>query len=75
VVELLVGLFWYEFLGDNRLNECLCKVDNVKFQILCSCNRDHGPSGCTARCGAEGVVVVDVLLRFQALYDEASFES
>jgi len=57
------------------LNECLCKVNAVKFQILCSNNGDDVPSGCTARYGAESVIVVDVLLHFEALYDEASFES
>ena len=57
------------------LNECLCKVNAVKFQILCSRNGDDGLSGCTALCGAEGVVVVNVLLHFEALYDEARFES
>ena len=51
------------------LNECLCKVNAVKFQILRSSNVDDGPSGCTARCGAESVIVVDVLLHFEALYD------
>ena len=55
------------------LNECLCKVNAVKF--LRSSNGDDGLSGCTARCGAEIVIVVDVLLHFEALYDEASFES
>ena len=57
------------------LNECLCKVNAVKFQILRSSNGDDGPSGCTARCGAESVIVVDVLLHFETLYDQASFES
>ena len=57
------------------LNECLCKVNAVKFQILRSSNGDDGPSGCTARCGAESVIVVDILLHFEALYDQASFES
>ena len=55
------------------LNECLCKVNAVKFQILIS-NGDDGTSGCTAQCGAECVVIVDVLLHFEALYDEVSFE-
>ena len=57
------------------LDECLCKVNAVKFQILRSSSGDDGPSGCTARCGAESVIVVDVLLHFEALYDQASFES
>ena len=57
------------------LNECLCKVNAEKLQILCSNNGDDGPSGCTARCGAESVILVDVLLHFEALYDQASFES
>ena len=55
------------------LKECLCKVNAVKFQILIS-NGDDGTSGCTAQCGAECVVIVDVLLHFEALYDEVSFE-
>ena len=53
------------------LNECLCKVNAVKFQILRSSNGDDGPSGCTTRCGAESVIVVDVLLHFEALYNQA----
>ena len=56
------------------LKECLCKVNAVKFQILCSSNGDDSPSDCTAWRGADGVVVVDVLLHFEALYDETSFE-
>jgi len=57
------------------LNECLCEVNAVKFQILRSSNGDDGPRGCTARCGADSVIVVDILLHFEALYDEVSFES
>jgi len=55
-------------------NEFLCKVNAVKFQILRSSNENDGPSGCTARCGAESVILVDLLLHFEALYDQASFE-
>jgi len=57
------------------LNECLCKVNAVKLQILRSSNGDDGLSGCTAQCGAESIIVFDVLLHFEALYDQASFES
>jgi len=57
------------------LNGCMCKVNAVKLQILRSSNGDDGPSGCTARCGAESVNVADVLLHFEALYDQASFGS
>jgi len=57
------------------LNECLCKINAVKFHILCSSNGDDGLSGCTARCGAESIIVVDVLMHFEALYNEANFES
>ena len=57
------------------LNQCLCKVNAVKFQILRSSSGDDGPSGCTAQCVAESVIVVDVLLHFEALDDQASFES
>ena len=53
------------------LNECLCKVNAVKFQIL----RSSNGGGCTAWFGAESVFEVDVLLHFEALYDQASFES
>jgi len=59
----------------SRRFACLCKVNAVKFQIFRSSNGDDSPSGCTARCGAECVVVVDMLLHFEALYDETSFES
>ena len=68
--ELAIDAHWQAIC----LNECLCKANAVKFQILRSSNGDDGPSGCTAR-GAESVIVVDVLLYFGALYDQASFES
>jgi len=63
--ELAIDALWQAIC----LNECLCKVNTVKFKILRSSNGDDGPSGCTAWCGAEGVLVVDVLLHFEALYD------
>ena len=69
--ELAIDALWQVIC----LNGCLCKVNTVKFQIFCSSNGDDGPSGCTARCGAESVIVVYVLLHFESLYDEASFES
>ena len=69
--ESAIDAFWQA----TCLNECLCKVNAVKFQILRSSNGDDSPSGCTAQCGAESVIVVDVLLQFEALYDQASFES
>jgi len=52
------------------LYACLCKVNAVKFQVLCISNGDDGLSGYTAQCGTEGVVLVDVLMHFEALYDE-----
>ena len=59
------------------MNESLCNVNVVKFQILRSNNWDDGPSVCTDQCGTEGgtVTVVDVLWHVEVLYDEASFES
>ena len=56
------------------LNECLCKVNTVKFQTPCSSNGDDCPSGCTALRGVGGVVIVDVLLHLEALYDDVNFE-
>jgi len=57
--ESAIDTLWQAIMGGCQ-NECLCKVNAVKFQILCSSNGDDDPSGCTARCGAEGVIVVVV---------------
>jgi len=53
---------------------CPIEVNAVKFRILQSSNGDDCPNGYTAQCGAEGVVVVDVLLHFEGLCNDASFE-